>query len=121
MQRSDWDDGVSVEDESSSTRPYVVAGGRTAAPTAVSVETIVESTDVQSNARFEKRELLDAAHATISVAELSAHLRIPIGTTMVLVGELLEDGSLTAHDTAEQSSLSEMDIMTRIIDRVRGL
>jgi len=46
---------------------------------------------------------------------------MPIGTTMVVVSELIDDGLLTAHKTADQSEFSELNIMTRIIQRVREL
>lgn len=120
MSRGDWDDGVIFEDELPATRPFVVASNRTNA-TNVSVETLVEATTPPENARFEKRKLLERAGTAISVAELSSHLGMPIGTTMVLVDELIDEGMLRAHQTRENSQLTDLNIMTRIIQRVREL
>jgi len=120
MGRGDWDDGVIFEDEPPSTRPFVVVSNRTSA-TSVSVETLVESVSDPETARFEKRKLLERANPAISVAELSSHLSMPIGTTMVLVDEMVDEGMLKAHQTRETSELSDLNIMTRIIQRVREL
>ena len=121
MARGDWDDGVIYEDEEPHTRPFIVAAGKTKPTAHVAIEMLVESTNVDKLVRFEKRKILERASAPISVAELSSHLNMPIGTTMVVVGELLDEGLLKAHKTAEQSGLTDLNIMTRIIQRVREL
>ncbi len=121
MSRGDWDDGVIFEDEEPHTRPFVVASNRTQSAASVSIETLVETKGRVEDARFEKRKILDRATSAISVAELSAHLSMPIGTTMVLVDELIEEGLLMAHKTATESELTDLNIMTRIIQRVREL
>lgn len=120
MARDDWDDGVIFEDETPSTRPFVVVSNKTSATT-VSVETLVEAKSSPTDARFEKRKLLERAQSAISVAELSSHLAMPIGTTMVLVDELINEGMMIAHQTRQTSQLSDLNIMTRIIQRVREL
>ena len=123
MGREDWDDGVVVEDEVPQLRPFVVTKGITTAQASVRVETLVEPTNVPVEARFEKKKLLDRTQGRpISVAELSAHLNLPIGTTMTLVSEMIDEGMLSAHNTVEESSgAAYLDIMTRIINRVREL
>ncbi len=87
------------------------------------METLVEPSGRQIQARFEKKKLLERTLGQpISVAELSAHLSLPIGTTMTLVSEMIDEGLLSAHTTLEDSSgAANLDIMTRIINRVREL
>ena len=119
--RGDWDDGVVYEDDEPHTRPFIVASGKTKPTAHVAIEMLVEATGLDKLVRFEKRKVLDRAATPISVAELSAHLKMPIGTTMVVVGELLDEGLLKAHKTAEHSGLTDINIMTRIIQRVREL
>ena len=122
MGRDDWDDDVILEDDTPSTRPYVVTGGNTRPTADVAIETLVEAGPVSStDLRFEKGRVMELATAPLSVAELSAHLNMPIGTTMVLVGELIGDGQLVSHQTISNSNVSDLSIMTRIINRVREL
>jgi hypothetical protein len=102
--------------------PYLIAGGRTQPTTSIAIETLVERTAGWSeSSRFEAKRVLDLAREPISVAEFSATMQIPLGTTRVLVSDLLDAGALLAHETTEQSEVSDLDIMTRIISRVRDL
>ncbi len=123
MARDDWDDEIILEDVMPSTRPYVVTGGNTRPEGAVAIETLVETVPAEAmGLRFEKERVAQlASSAPLSVAELSAHLKMPIGTTMVLVGELIGTGTLRSHQTSTSSDLSDLNIMTRIINRVREL
>lgn len=126
MARDDWDDGIVFEDNTPKTRPFVVTGGKTQTKASVRIETLVESANSSKKARFEKAELLGlTTERSISVAELSAHLKLPIGTTMTLVGEMIDEGLLSAHatvETEESSSVAaNIDIMSRIIKRVQEL
>ncbi len=123
MGRNDWDEGVIVEDDSPRTRPFVVTGGKTSSDASVRIETLVEAGAAHASARFEKGDLLAlTTGGAISVAELSSHLSLPIGTTMTLISEMLDDGLLTAHATVEEtSSVANLDIMSRIIKRVQEL
>ena len=122
MGRDDWDDGIIIEDDVPRLRPFVVTRGRTEAQASVRVETLVEASATQLEARFEKKKLRDMATGKpISVAELSSHLGLPIGTTMTLVSEMISEGLLAAHATVESATSDNLDIMSRIINRVREL
>lgn len=123
MARDDWDDEIILEDEMPSTRPYVVTGGNTQVSGGVAIETLVETVPASAEGlRFEKQQLAQLASSSpLSVAELSAHLKMPIGATMVLVGELIGSGTLRSHQTSASSGLSDLNIMSRIISRVREL
>lgn len=104
--------------------PYLITGGRTVPSRDVAIETMVERANTgndPSTARFEAARILERARREISVAELSTLLGLPLGTTMVLVADLLDSGDLVAHETVEQSNVSDREIMTRIIHRVREL
>ena len=123
MARDDWDDEIILEDAMPATRPYVVTGGNTRPVGSVAIETLVETVPAEAGGlRFEKERVAQLASSTpLSVAELSAHLKMPIGTTMVLVGELIGTGTLRSHQTSTTSDLSDLNIMNRIINRVREL
>ena len=122
MTRSDWNDDIIIEDDDPTTRPYVVTGGNTRPQGSVAIETLVETIEAEAaGLRFEKGRVVELASSPLSVAELSAHLKMPIGTTMVLVGELIGAGQLRSHQTLSGSDLTDLNIMTRIINRVREL
>jgi len=123
MARDDWDDEIILADEMPTTRPYIVSGGATRPMSDVAIETLVETVPEHAQGlRFEEGKVASlASREPLSVAELSAHLKMPIGTTMVLVGELISSGSLRPHQTSANSDLSDLNIMTRIISRVREL
>ncbi len=122
MGRDDWDDGIILEEEQPRLRPFVITKGKTAAQATVRVETLVEAAVTQTTARFEKKKLLAMTSSKpISVAELSSHLSLPIGTTMTLISEMIDDGLLSAHATVENAASANLDIMSRIINRVREL
>lgn len=123
MARDDWDDEVILEDAAPSIRPYLVSRGNTQPQADIAIEMLVETVPASAKGlRFEKQQLAQlAASSPLSVAELSAHLKMPIGTTMVLVGELIDTGTLRSHQTSTSSDLSNLNIMNRIIERVREL
>ena len=109
---------------SSRVPPYLIAGGRTRPSRSLEIETLVEQRLQKGSGervRFESARILALAAQPISVAEVSALLGLPLGTTLVLVSDLLDSGDLRAHDTRQASGVSDLDIMTRIIHRVREL
>jgi hypothetical protein len=49
----------------------------------------------------EKRAILQhAAHTYVSIAELSALLRLPLGVVRILVADMQEEGHITVHTSA---------------------
>jgi hypothetical protein len=57
----------------------------------------------------------------ISVAEISAHMSIPLGATMVLIGDLISSGHLVSHRTINAASDAGVSLLTRIIAGVKQL
>jgi hypothetical protein len=91
-----------TEPQPSSVRPYTLTGGRVfSALSGLPLEALVETLPAAVAARGltpEKRAILDlAAHAFVSIAELSALLRLPIGVVRVLVSDLKDFGLVTVH------------------------
>ncbi len=83
-------------------RPYVLTGGRTKSSNAlVGFETMVTLTAVGQARRpreaNERRAILDRCDRPISVVELSAYLRLPLGVAQVLTGDLADEGFLRVH------------------------
>jgi len=88
--------------EAATVRPYAVTGGRVRSATSdLPLEALVEVMPGAVNSFGlppEKRSILQhAAHTYVSIAELSAILRLPLGVTKVLVADLQEDNYITVH------------------------
>ncbi|WP_265521673.1 DUF742 domain-containing protein [Oerskovia flava] len=88
--------------EASTVRPYAVTGGRVRSATSdLPLEALVEVMPGAVNSFGlppEKRAILQhAAHTYVSIAELSALLRLPLGVTRILVADLADDNYLTVH------------------------
>ncbi len=103
-------------------RPYVITAGRTVTRTTdLRLETVVEarSTTVPATATFEHRAVLELCSRPLSIAEVAAHLRVPLGVAAILVDDLVADDALVVHDT-EPVDL-EITALQRMIDKVRAL
>ena len=96
-------EALDADEGSGLVRPYALVRGRTrpepGTATAMPVEAIVETTDTGASMRLalEKGEILRRCIEPCSVVELSVHLRVPIGVTRVLVGDLLRMGVVRLH------------------------
>ena len=88
--------------EAATVRPYAVTGGRVRSATSdLPLEALVEvmpGAVTSYGLPPEKRSILQhAAHTYVSIAELSALLRLPLGVTKVLVADLQEENYITVH------------------------
>ncbi len=81
---------------------YALTGGRTRSRGAdLHLETLVtatrEGTAAHSRLRFEQARIIDLCRRPLSVVEVAAQLRIPLGVARVLVSDLHADGMLSVH------------------------
>lgn len=88
--------------EASTVRPYAVTGGRVrSALSDLPLEALVEvmpGAVTSVGLTPEKRSILQhAAHTYVSIAELSALLRLPLGVVRILVADMQEEGHITVH------------------------
>jgi uncharacterized protein DUF742 len=102
-------------------RPYQLTGGRTtpADPTLAIEAQVVASGDGLAAAdrlTFEHRQLVSAARAPVSVAELGAALRLHLQVVRVLVADLTTAGHLRV--VPATASPTDPDTIERVI---RGL
>ncbi len=117
------DDEVFMESEDDFVRPFLVTAGRTRSSVGdLRMETMVEQTGSDtSRLRFEAGRVMTLCTSAISIAEVSAHLRIPIGTAKVLVGDLISLGHLKTHQTIDTHQLQDLNMIQRLIAGVRAL
>jgi Protein of unknown function (DUF742) len=90
-----------VVEEARTVRPYALTRGRTRSarsdlPLEALVRGVLGAGDPASTP--ERRRILELSTASIlSVAELSAHLSLPLGVIRVLVGDLADEGLVVVH------------------------
>jgi len=91
------DDGEDV----SLVRPYALVRGRTRTGNTpgLPVEAIVETTESGAGTRLalEKGAIVRRCIEPCSIVELSVHLKVPVGVTRVLVGDLMRMGAVIVH------------------------
>jgi hypothetical protein len=97
-------------------RPYMVTRGRTATQ-GLLVETMVQARPSAGEALIdESRRVFELCTRPTAVAEVAAHLGLPLGITRVLVSDLVAEGRLEAFDTA---SPDDATIVRRILHAIR--
>jgi predicted transcriptional regulator len=80
------------------------------------------STDAVGSATSERRRILELSTATVqSVAELSAHLRLPLGVVRVLVGDLAEEGLVVVHTQKDQTPQSNLKVLESVLNGISSL
>jgi len=121
------------DDDAYTVRPYAVTGGRVKGASSLPMEALVETTSDPASVKGltpEKKTILQlAAGQYQSVAELSAHTRLPLGVVRVLVTDLAEQHHLiihtagTADDAAshdERGGLS-LSLLESVLDGIAAL
>ena len=102
-------------------RPFLLTGGRTRPLNdGLRIETLLHSAPAALSAplRFESRHIVELCRSPMSIADLSAALRVPLGVIRVIVADLLTDSYLRIE---EQLGELPIALIERIRDRVRAL
>jgi hypothetical protein len=108
-------------------RPYALTRGRTRPgrsdlPLEALVRVVTGATDPVGTA--ERRRILDLTREQIlSVAELSAHLSLPLGVVRVLVGDLADDGLVVVHtgSPAAAPPAANLKVLESVLDGISAL
>ncbi len=119
-------------DETSTVRPYAVTGGRRAMSSSdLPLEALVEALPSAVTSRGltpEKRRILEECSSTfVSIAELSAYLRLPLGVVRVLVTDLSDASYLKIHlstpvspETGQNPALS-LSVLESVLNGISAL
>ena len=109
-------------------RPYALTGGRVRSSTELALETIVRVTpqgeDGADDQPTEQRGILRLCAEPTSIAEVSAHLSLPLGVARVLVGDLVTEGFLESHAnpaSGEEGSRPDLRLLERVLDGLQAL
>jgi DNA-directed RNA polymerase specialized sigma24 family protein len=124
-----WDDAddTSEVEETSVVRPYAVTGGRTrpTSPQALPFEALVQSLRAPVQGMTpEKRSILDlTAVEFLSIAELSAHVKLPVGVVRVIVSDLADEGKVRIHGVADGQSgiATSLSVLESVLNGISSL
>jgi len=110
---------------SHSVRAYAMTGGRAHAVAPLEFETMLQSTGAGREAytaqKFERADILRRCQSEpLSVAELSALMRIPIGVVRVVAADMVGEGLLESFQPSTNVA-DDVLLITRLIAGVRAL
>lgn len=103
-----------------------MTGGRTRSDIELPIETIVRTTEMGSahlgSLTLERHTIAEMCSAPLSVAELSAHLGVPIGVARVLVGDMVNEGLLRSHEPQlTDNDRPDLQLLERVLDGLQAL
>ncbi|WP_369774974.1 DUF742 domain-containing protein [Saccharopolyspora cebuensis] len=107
-------------------RPYARTRGRTRTDYDLAIETLVTTSErgrTQSTpARPEHRSISELCVEARSVAEVAAHLRLPLGVVRVLIGDMAELGLVLIHESGMVvGDRPSMEFLERVLSGLRRL
>ncbi|CAL9434383.1 hypothetical protein SUDANB121_02132 [Nocardiopsis dassonvillei] len=107
-------------------RPYVIAQGRDHADTVkldmISVVIAAKRAEVdEMSLEPEQLRILELCRRPLSVAELSAHLDIPVAVVKVLLSDLLNRGLALARAPYTAKSPVSRDVLQAVLDGIQRL
>ena len=114
------------EVEAGVVRPYLLTNGRTRPGSRLlAVEAMVSATDKGGAATVElapeQRRIVELCLPVAqSVAEIAAHLSMPLGVVRVLVADLTEDHLLEVFEGATDLA-ADVELLQRLIARVKAI
>jgi hypothetical protein len=105
-------------------RPYAVTGGRTRpARYDLDLITLVVAVDPDNHIPFvepEHADVLRVCTHPASVAEVAAHLDLPLGVAKVLISDLIEHNFIIFR-SSWQPSTPDLDMMQKVLNGIRNL
>ena len=117
-------------EEARTVRPYMVTRGRTrTVKHDLALETLVRlvagaSASGSIGHSPERTKIIEmVTDRILSVAELSAYLRLPLGVTKVLIGDLVDDGTVAVHGGADASlaSAANLKVLESVLNGISSL
>ncbi|ART71728.1 hypothetical protein BTO20_27160 [Mycobacterium dioxanotrophicus] len=118
-------DASDPAEQPSLVRPYTLTAGRTDSRVHLPLEAPVETLESPAreprwSARDVRGQIVELCVDSPSVAEIAAHLSLPLGVARVLIGDLVTQGYLRVHTTLDDSTT--FDERRELIGRtLRGL
>ncbi|GAA2888868.1 DUF742 domain-containing protein [Streptosporangium fragile] len=109
-------------------RPYVVTGGRAHARIPFDLVSLVVAAGdtpprgMDPGTGPEKRRLMALCRGgALSVAEIAAHLALPVGVTKVLLSDLTDSGHIITRSPAPPTDRPDIQLLQEVLDGLRAL
>lgn len=108
-------------------RPYTLTSGRTDSRVHLPLEAPVRTVDHGPAPQWPgsdvRMRILHLGRSSVSVAEIAAHLSLPLGVARVLIGDLVSEGYLRVHTTlGDTDSVDDRrELIGRTLRGLRGL
>lgn len=107
-------------------RPYTLTGGRTRSDENLGIESLVHRTDEGSTMlprlRMERRQIVQLCQEPLAVAEVSAHLHLPLGVAKVLITDLASDNLVMTHSVSlTVDHRPDTSLLERVLDGLQSL
>jgi len=107
-------------------RPYTKTGGRTRSDYDLAIEALVSTSErgrsPDAAVRPEHRSICGLRLDTRSVAEVAAHLRLPLGVARVLIGDMAGMGLVLIHQSGMVvGDRPSIEFMERVLSGLRRL
>ncbi|MGC0373356.1 hypothetical protein RKD28_000872 [Streptomyces sp. SAI-229] len=102
-------------------RPFTVSNGRTRPTVALDLMSQVRATGATPFGYLgpEHAQALDLCRAPVPVAEVAAHLRLPVAVTKVLLADLVDCGALTDKPPAFHHNPTDRALLEAVLDGLR--
>nr|WP_152894159.1 DUF742 domain-containing protein [Streptomyces adustus] len=102
-------------------RPFTVSNGRTRPTIALDLISQVRATGVTPLGYLgpEHAQALALSRAPVSVAEVSAHLKLPAAVTKVLLSDLVDCGVLTTKPPEFHHNPTDRALLEAVLDGLR--
>ena len=116
--------GAPEEPDDGVLRPFLLTGGRTRPlRDGLRLETLIRAAPAALSAplRFELSRIVRFCQQPRALADVATCLRVPVGVARVLVADLAADGCLTVEEPMADPSELPVELIERIVDRVRAL
>lgn len=102
-------------------RPYTVSNGRTAPTVSLDMLSMVRATGSARTLDLtpEHEMVLDLSRTPVTVAEIGAHLRLPVAVAKILLSDLIDQGALAARPPNPAADPVDREILQRVLDGLR--
>ncbi|MEU6746773.1 DUF742 domain-containing protein [Spirillospora sp. NPDC046719] len=117
------EDEVWVDDDAGLlVRPYAVTSGRTHPTVDLKLLSLVVAVGTHPGAMDpEHAKALELCRTPTSVAEVAAHLRLPVVVTKVLISDLVDSRAMTAHAPRTAADPTDRALLEKLLDGLQQI
>jgi hypothetical protein len=112
-------------DPSRRIRPYAMTGGRTRPEhEELELETLLTTTaraaELWQRLSLEQQALARLCQDVVSIAEVAAHLGMPVNVVRILIGDLADEGLVLVHRPGRGPARPDLALLERVLYGLRA-